>query len=151
MALENVVGLSIATRADALPDDVVSYLAELSERTYLTVELGLQSVFDKTGKIINRCHTYAEFLEGYQKLTEKKIPVCVHLIDGLPGETEEMMVQSAYQVGQLRPHCIKIHLLHILKGTPIEKMYESGGLKLLERDEYVNIIIKPVSYTHLSL
>ena len=142
LALENVVGLSIATRADALPDDVVSYLAELSERTYLTVELGLQSVFDKTGKIINRCHTYAEFLEGYQKLTEKKIPVCVHLIDGLPGETEEMMVQSAYQVGQLRPHCIKIHLLHILKGTPIEKMYESGGLKLLERDEYVNIIIK---------
>ena len=141
-ALENVVGLSIATRADALPDDVVDYLCELNERTYLTVELGLQSVFDKTGEIINRCHTYAEFLKGYQKLAEKNIPVCVHLIDGLPGETKEMMIESARRVGELMPHCVKIHLLHILKGTPIEKMYESGALRLLERDEYVDIVIR---------
>lgn len=142
LAEENVVGISIATRADALPDDVLSYLAELNKRTYLIVELGLQSVFDETGKLINRCHTYAEFLEGYKKLTALGIPVCVHLIDGLPGETAEMMVESARVVGKLKPHCVKIHLLHILKGTPIEKMYERGDFELLTREEYVDIIIR---------
>lgn len=139
---ENVVGLSIATRADALEDDVLDYLSALNQRTYLIVELGLQSIFDHTGRIINRCHTYSEFLEGYQKLTTRNIPVCVHLIDGLPGETDKMMLESAYEVGKLRPHCLKIHLLHILKNTPIEKMYSHGDFKLLERDEYVDIVIR---------
>ena len=80
-----VVGISIATRADCLGEDVLEYLSELNKRTYLIVELGLQSVFDRTGEIINRCHTYAEFLEGYNALTERGINVCVHLINGLPG------------------------------------------------------------------
>lgn len=110
------MGLSIATRADALEADVLEYLEELNERVYLIVELGLQSVFDQTGERINRCHTFEEFLEGYQKLTARSIPVCVHLIDGLPGENKEMMLESARQVGLLYPHCVKIHLLHIFKG-----------------------------------
>lgn len=138
---DNVVGLSIATRADALADDALEYLAELNKRTYLVVELGLQSVFDETGRRINRCHTYAEFLDGYNKLARLGIPTCVHLIDGLPGETKEMMIESARCVGELKPHCVKIHLLHILKNTPIEKMYNNGKLRLLERDEYVDIVI----------
>lgn len=146
LSLDNVVGLAVATRADALGDDVLDYLADINQRTYLTVELGLQSIFDKTGEIINRCHTYSEFLEGYEKLKKRNIPVCVHLIDGLPGETKEMMIESAKEVGKLNPHCVKIHLLHILKGTPIEKMYERGEIKILSRDEYVDIVINQLEY-----
>ena len=81
---DNVVGISIATRADCLEDDVLDYLSELNERTYLVTELGLQTVFDETGEKINRCHTYAEFLDGYKKLQDRNINVCVHLIDACP-------------------------------------------------------------------
>lgn len=138
---ENVVGLSIATRADCLEDDVVEYLAELNKRTSLIVELGLQSVFDKTGEKINRCHTYDEFLEGYNKLKNKGISVCVHLIIGLPGETPEMMIESAKTVAELKPHSIKLHLLHILKNTKIAEQYKNGEFDVLSRDEYVKIIV----------
>ena len=141
LALPDVVGLSIATRADALADDVVEYLKELSERTYLVVELGLQSVFDETGEKINRCHTYAEFLEGYNRLKSLGINVCVHLIMGLPGETREMMLESVRKTAELKPHTIKLHLLHVLKGTPLADIYERGEFKTLTREEYVDIIV----------
>lgn len=142
LAQPGVVGLSIATRADCLPSDVMTYLKELNQRTYLIVELGLQSIYDETGERINRCHTYEEFLEGYQKLTDAGIPVCVHLIDGLPGETKEMMLESAKQVGKLRPHCVKLHLLHILKNTPIAEEYAAGAFSLLTLEEYTDIIVR---------
>ena len=137
-----VVGISIATRADCLEDDVLDYLSELNERIYLIVELGLQSIYDVTGERINRCHTYAEFLEGYKKLKERNINVCVHLIDGLPDETPEMMIESAREVGKLMPHCIKLHLLHILKDTAMAKEYNEGKISVLEKDEYVDIIVR---------
>ena len=138
---KNVVGLSIATRADCLSDEVVEYLSELNERTDLIVELGLQSVYDETGDRINRCHTYAEFLEGYNKLKERGIDVCVHLIVGLPGETPEMMIKSAETVAALSPHSIKLHLLHILKNTAIAKQFKNGEFQVLTREEYVKIIV----------
>lgn len=137
----NVVGISIATRADCLADDVLEYLEELNERTYLIVELGLQTIFDETGEKINRCHTYAEFLEGYEKLQKRNINVCVHLIDGLIGETKEMMVESAKAVAALRPHCVKLHLLHILKGTKLAQQFENGEIIPLTLEEYVDIIV----------
>lgn len=137
-----VVGVSIATRADCLKEDVLDYLSELNERTYLIVELGLQSIYDLTGERINRCHTFEEFLNGYNELKKRNINVCVHLIDGLPDETDEMMVESARVVGNLEPHCVKLHLLHILKGTAMAKEFEDGKIRLLERDEYVDIIIR---------
>ncbi len=137
-----VVGISIATRADCLKEDVLEYLSELNERTYLIVELGLQSIYDLTGERINRCHTFEEFLNGYNELKKRNINVCVHLIDGLPDETDEMMVESARVVGNLEPHCVKLHLLHILKGTAMAKEFEDGKIRLLERDEYVDIIIR---------
>ena len=138
---EGVVGLSIATRADALCDDVVDYLYELSKRTYLIVELGLQTVFDKTGELINRCHTYQEFLDGYEKLSKRGINVCVHLIIGLPGETHEMMLKSVSEVAKLKPHAVKLHLLHVLKGTKLEQMYKNNEFETLTREEYVDIIV----------
>ncbi len=142
LARENVVGLSIATRADCLGDDALEYLSELNERTYLIVELGLQTVFDETGERINRCHTYADFLDGYGKLRKRGINVCVHLIDGLPGETEEMMIESAEKVAALHPHCVKLHLLHVLKNTPLAQMYANGEFELLTLEEYVRIIVR---------
>lgn len=137
----NVVGLSVATRADCLPDDVLEYLTELHNRTYLIVELGLQSVFDETGKRINRCHTYSEFLDGYNKLKKRGINICVHLIDGLINEDKSMMLESARRVGELKPHCIKLHLLHILEGTALANDYKNGRIVPLSKDEYIDIIV----------
>lgn len=138
---ENVVGLSIATRADCLPDDVLDYLSELNGKTNLFVELGLQSVSDETGRRINRAHTYEEFLQGYNALRERGIKTCVHLIVGLPGEDRDMILKSALTVARLHPHSIKLHLLHILKGTVMAEQYARGEFDVLSRDEYVNLIV----------
>lgn len=138
---DGVVGFALATRADCLSDEVLDYLCEINRRTYLMVELGLQTIFDETGEKINRCHSYAEFLEGYEKLKQRGIRTCVHLILGLPGETHEMMVESAKTVARLEPDCIKLHLLHILKGTKMAKQYLSGEFKALTLSEYVNIVV----------
>lgn len=138
---ENVVGLSIATRADCLPDDVLDYLSELNGKTNLFVELGLQSISDETGRKINRAHTYSEFLQGYNALRERGIKTCVHLIVGLPGENRDMILKSALTVARLKPHSIKLHLLHILKGTVMAEQYARGEFDVLSRDEYVNLIV----------
>ena len=135
-----VVGLSIATRADALPDEVLSYLEELSRRTYLIVELGLQSAHDDTARRINRGHDYATFLEGVQKLSERGIPICVHIINGLPGETREMMVETAKRLSQLPLHCIKIHLLHVIKGTRLAEEFLRGEFEEMSLTDYVETV-----------
>ena len=140
LSYENTVGLSVATRPDCITDETLEYLAELNGRTFLTVELGLQSIFDSTGDTINRRTTYSEFLECYNRLTEKGIAVCVHLINGLPGETREMMMESVRQVSLLKPWSVKLHLLHIIRGTVCEKMYNEGKIAVFELDEYVKLV-----------
>ena len=144
LSQSGVVGLNIATRADCLPDDVVEYLAELAGRTVLTVELGLQSAHDETARLINRGHSYGEFLEGYKRLREasEKINICIHLILGLPGESAEMMLETVRRVAELRPHQVKLHLLHVIKGTPLAKMYERGDYVPLEKEEYVDLVCR---------
>ncbi len=137
---DGVVGLSIATRPDCLPDDVVAYLAELNERTSLWVELGLQTVHDTTAKKINRGHDYQSFLTGLAKLRRHNIRVCVHIINGLPGETPEMMLDTAREVAKMDIQGIKIHLLHVLKHTPLARQYEKGLLDLMEEDTYVSLV-----------
>lgn len=140
LKLENIIGLSIATRPDCIKSDVLEYLSELSERTYLTVELGLQTIHDKTGKIINRCCTYSDFLDAYERLHKKGINVCVHLINGLPGESEEMMLQSVSEIAKIRPHSVKLHMLHIIKGTVCEKMYLEGKVSVFSLENYVQLV-----------
>ena len=137
---KDVIGLSIATRADCISEEIADYLKELSDKTYLTVELGLQTIHDKTGERINRCHSYADFLKGYNMIKERGIPVCVHLINGLPGETHEMMVETAREVGKLNPDFVKLHLLHIIKGTKIAEEFERGEFSLMTLPEYVSVI-----------
>lgn len=135
-----VVGLSIATRPDCLPEDVIDYLRELNQRTHLWVELGLQTVHDETGRLINRAHDYDCFLEGGDKLRRASISVCVHIIDGLPGETTAMMLDTARAVAQLDVQGIKIHLLHLLKKTAMVKQYEKGLLQFLSFQDYVSLV-----------
>lgn len=137
---EGVMGLSIATRPDCLPDDVVEYLAELNERTFLWVELGLQTVHEKTANLINRAHDYDTYVEGVEKLRKHNIRVCSHIINGLPLETYDMMMETAREVAKLDVQGIKIHLLHLLKGTPMVKQYEKGMLEFLEREEYIKLV-----------
>ena len=143
LALDGVVGMNVATRADCLEDDTVEYLAEIAERTVLTVELGLQSVHDETAKLINRGHSYADFAEGYEKLRKasSKINICVHLIFGLPGETEKMMLESVEKVAKLRPDQVKLHLLHVLRSSALGQIYLDGGYTPMEREAYISTVV----------
>ncbi|MCC2685050.1 MAG: hypothetical protein K0R75_1949 [Paenibacillaceae bacterium] len=136
-----VVGLSIATRPDCLPDDVVEYLAELNERTYLWLEMGLQTIHDTTSQLINRAHDTQCFLDAVDKLRKHRIRTCAHIIYGLPGESHEMMLDTGKAVAGMDVQGIKIHLLHLMRKTPMVRQYEEGLLRFLEKDEYVNLVV----------
>ena len=142
LALDGVVGLNIATRADCLEADTLEYLAELAERTTLCVELGLQTSNDNTAKLINRGHDFKTFCSGFERLrcVSDRIKICVHIIFGLPGETREDMLKTVSDVSALMPDQIKIHLLHVIRGTPLADMYERGEYIPLEKDEYVSLV-----------
>ncbi|MBI2423503.1 MAG: TIGR01212 family radical SAM protein [Candidatus Hydrogenedentes bacterium] len=135
-----VVGLAIATRPDCLPDDVVEYLAELNERTYLWLEMGLQTVHQSTADLINRAHGFACYEDAVQRLRRHNIRICTHIINGLPLETHDMMMETAHAVAKLDVQGVKIHLLHLLKKTPMVRQWEQGLVRLLEKDEYVNLV-----------
>lgn len=147
LRLPHAVGMNIATRADCLPDEVVALLTEVAEQTVLTVELGLQTVHDDTAALINRGHTYADFLQGYERLraASDKISVCVHLILGLPGEDREKMMETVRRVAELRPHQVKIHLLHVLRDTALADLYLSGQYAPLEKEEYVSLVAEALT------
>ncbi len=138
---DGVVGLSIATRPDCLPDDVVEYLAELNERTYLWVELGLQTMHQQTSDLINRAHDMTCYLEGVAKLRKHNIRICTHIINGLPGEDYQMMLETAKAVSKMDVQGIKIHLMHLLKGTPMVKQYEKGLLTFMSKDDYIKLVV----------
>ena len=142
LKLPNVIGLTIATRCDAISEEVLDYLDELNKRTNLTIELGLQTIHEKTAKIINRCHTLEEFDEMVNKLRERKIEVVVHIINGLPYETEEMMLDTVGHVNKLDIQGIKIHMLNIVKDTKLHELYMNKPFDMLKRDEYIDIVIK---------
>lgn len=140
----HVVGLNIATRADCLPEDTVALLRELSERTVLTVELGLQTSSDATAALINRGHTMADFADGYDRLRRgaPQAHTCIHLIFGLPGEDEGRMLDSVRAVAALRPHQVKLHLLHVLRGTGMAALLEAGDYTPMEKDAYVETVVR---------
>lgn len=132
--------VSLATRPDCLDADKARILAECP--LPLTVELGLQTIHDSTAALINRGHTYADFLCGYELLKRHNIRVCVHIINGLPNETREMMLDTARALGKLRPDGVKIHSMHVLRGTELYEMYQSGAYTPIEKDEYIDIVAR---------
>ncbi|MCI5701902.1 MAG: TIGR01212 family radical SAM protein [Erysipelotrichaceae bacterium] len=141
LKLKDVVGLSIATRPDSITDECLDYLTDLNKRTFLTVELGLQTIHDKTSKLINRCHSLEEFENMVKKLRERKINVVVHIINGLPYETKEMMLETVKYLNNLDIQGIKIHMLHVLKNTKLANMYEEEKFPILTKDEYIDIVV----------
>ena len=146
LKLPNVVGLNIATRADAISDECLDYLTELSKKTYLTIELGLQTIHESTTKLINRCHTLECFEKMVKKLRDRNINVVVHIINGLPYETKEMMIETAKYLNKLDIQGIKIHMLHILKGTKLAKIYNEKPFHVLTKEEYINIVCDQLEY-----
>lgn len=140
LKLDNVVGLAIATRCDAITDECLEYLSDLNKRTNLTIELGLQTIHEKTSKLIRRGHTLEEFENTVKRLREKNIEVVVHIINSLPYETKEMMMSTIKYINKLDIQGIKIHMLHVIKNTDLEKMYNEEKFSLLTRDEYINLV-----------
>lgn len=140
--LEGVIGLAIATRADAIDDECLDYLEELNKRTNLTIELGLQTIHKHTSKLINRCHTLDQFEETYHKLKERNIEVVVHIINGLPYETEQEMLETVKYLNKLKIDGIKIHMLNIVKDTPLASLYKKEKFHILTKEEYIDIVIK---------
>ena len=138
---ENVIGLNIATRPDAISDECLDYLEELNKKTYLTIELGLQTTKEETTKLINRCHSLQCFEDMVKKLRERNIDVVVHIINGLPYETKKDMLNTVKYLNKLDIQGIKIHMLSITKDTPIEKMYQEEKFKLLSKEEYIDIVV----------
>ena len=112
---DNVIGLNIATRPDAISDECLDYLESLNKKTYLTIELGLQTINEKTSKLINRCHSLDCFETMVNKLRERNIDVVVHIINGLPYETKEDMINTVKYLNKLDIQGIKIHMLSIKK------------------------------------
>lgn len=140
LKLPNVIGLSIATRCDAISDECLDYLEDLSKRTFLTIELGLQSMHDKTLKLINRGHDLKSFDECVKKLKQRNINVVVHIINGLPFETKDMMLATVKYLNSLKIDGIKIHMLHVLKNTELEKLYNETHFHILTKEEYIDIV-----------
>ena len=139
---DDVIGLNIATRCDAISDDCLDYLEELSKRTFLTIELGLQTIHEKTSVLINRCHSLKQFEDMVVKLRKRNINVCVHIINGLPYETEEIMLDTDRYLNKLDIQGIKVHMLYIIKDTVIDTMYKKERFKILSKEEYIDIVIK---------
>ena len=146
LKLPNVVGLNIATRADAINNECLDYLTELNKKTYLTIELGLQTIHESTTKLINRCHTLECFEKMVKKLRDRNINVVVHIINGLPYETKEMMIETVKYLNKLDIQGIKIHMLHILKGKKLAKIYSEKQFHVLTKEEYVGIVCDQLEY-----
>ena len=141
LKFDNVIGINIATRPDSITDECLDYLEDLSHRTYLTIELGLQTTNEKTSKLINRCHSLECFESMVNKLREKNINVVVHIINGLPYETKEDMINTVKYLNELDIQGIKIHMLSIIKDTSLEKLYKSKPFHVLTKEEYIDIVI----------
>lgn len=142
---DDVVGLAIATRPDCLKDEVLNLLEEYSKKVYTWVELGLQTSKDDTAKLINRGYKLEVFEEAVKKLRERNIDVVVHVIFGLPGESREDMLNTIEYLSQMDVQGIKLHLLHLMKNTPLEILYNKGMLKLLEMEEYLELITTAIT------
>lgn len=142
---EGVVAIAIATRPDCLDDNVLDLLEEINNKVYLWIELGLQTYNDETARIINRGYKLDVFESTMRRLKERNIDVVVHDILGLPGETKEDMLKTIDYIAHSGAQGIKLHLLHLMKQTPMVKLYEMGELEFLSQEDYVELITKGIT------
>ena len=140
LSCENIKGIAIATRPDCISEEIAVLLSELNKKTFLWVELGLQSIYDKTADFIRRGYSLDIFNNAVEILKKENIKTVVHLIMGLPGESSEQMLNSATYISKLNIWGVKIHMLHIIENTDLAHYYEENPFKLLTHEEYVNLI-----------
>ena len=141
LKMDNVIGLNIATRPDSITKECLDYLEELNKKTYLTIELGLQTIKEETSKLINRCHSLKCFEDMVKNLRKRNIDVVVHIINGLPYESKEDMLNTIKYLNKLDIQGIKIHMLSITKDTPIEKLLKEKPFHILTKEEYIDIVV----------
>jgi len=140
LSVPDVVGLIIATRPDCLPNDILDYLAEINNQTYLWLELGIQSIHARSLSFINRHHDHACSVDALLRAKSRGVRVCAHIILGLPGETREEMLAMARELNRLGVDGVKLHLLHVMKGTVLAEMYGRGEVGVLDRDAYAGLV-----------
>ena len=140
VAVSDIVGLIVATRPDCLPEEVLDCLQELNGETYLWLEIGMQSIHDRSLTFLNRRHDHACSVKAIQLAANRGLKVCAHIILGLPGETREEMLAMAAALNRLGVGGVKLHLLHIMKGTQLADMYYRGEVKVLCRDDYAGLV-----------
>jgi radical SAM protein (TIGR01212 family) len=136
-----VVGLSVATRPDCLPNDVLDLLTDLSAKTYLWLEIGLESMHDRTLRWVNRGHGLREFVEAVERCKKRGLRVCTHLILGFPGETHAEILQTPALLNRLGIDGVKLHNLHVIRNTVLEKLYSRGDFRLHTQRDYVSLVV----------
>ena len=136
-----VVGLAIATRPDCLPDATLDLIRDLSKQSYLWLELGLESMYDRTLAWVNRGHGLRHYLDAVARAKARELRICTHLILGFPGESREEMLATPKLLNRLDIDGVKLHNLHVIKGTAREKFFQLGQVPLMSRDEYVALVI----------
>jgi uncharacterized protein len=141
LAHPQVVGLAIGTRPDCMPDDVINLLSRIAGRTYLSVELGLQTIHDRSLVWMNRGHGHAAFVDAVERCRGRGFELCAHVMLGLPGESHEDMMATAREVGRLALDAVKIHNLYVVRNTPLADWFENGQVRLMERDQYVATLV----------
>ena len=142
----NIIMLSIGTRPDCLPSDVIEYLGKLNKKVKVQAELGLQTIHEKTSTLINRAHTLECFNEAVSNLRKQNIEVVVHIINGLPFETKDMMIQTIKHLNQLDIQGIKIHMLHIMQKTKMGLDFINNPWNILSLEEYVDIVSTQIAW-----
>lgn len=141
LKMEEVCAIAISTRPDCLEDDKIEYLNSLTSKKEIWVELGLQSSNDKTCELINRGHDFQTLKDCVNRLSKTNIKICIHIINGLPYESKEMMLQTIDDIKDLPFHALKIHMLHIIKNTLLHQLYLDQPFHILSKEEYIDIVI----------
>ncbi|WP_423363355.1 TIGR01212 family radical SAM protein [Mycoplasma sp. P36-A1] len=145
--IDEVKAISIATRPDCLSDEIITYLQSLTTKKDIWVEMGLQTTYDQSAKSFNRGYDYEVFVDTMNRLNQTDIKVCIHMINGLPTETKEMMLENVKRIAKIpNIHAVKIHMLHLLKDTKMANQYIENPWPLLSLEEYVELVVKQLTY-----
>ena len=144
LSFNNVIGLSIGTRTDCITDEILDYLEELNKTKEIWVEYGIQSVYDETLEKINRGHDFANIKEWIEKTKDRDLLVCGHMIFGLPGENQEMMLKSVEESLKLNLDSIKFHPLYVVKNTILTKDYKDGLFTPIDEELYLDTLVKSI-------
>ena len=142
LSMDDVAEISIATRCDCLKEEVIEYLDSISSVKPVWLELGLQTSNDAVGRILNRCYDFKDVKDALKRLEKTSVKVCLHIMDGLPFETKEGMLQTVKDISHLPFQAIKIHMLHVIKNTLLAKMYEEEPFELISRDAYIDLVVR---------